>query len=117
MQAAAAMSNGNLETSIRFTKQAQDAGLSDAQEAYASAITARTSREAIALLRVAVEKEPYFVLAWEALCAELTFLGERSDAREAANTALGRFPRHPSFVWIWEFWICSKATLNPRELG
>ena len=79
-------------------KQALDLGLPPAEAAYARALLAETTPQAIEELKHAVQLDPFHQRAYAILALDYVLLGQRDEARQIARAASRLFPHDARFV-------------------
>jgi tetratricopeptide (TPR) repeat protein/predicted Ser/Thr protein kinase len=83
---------------LQLISEALTKGLSKADEQYARALLARTSPEAVNLLRGAVECDPTSPRLRSMLALTLLLLGRFGDSRAQLAGAVALFPEEPNFL-------------------
>jgi tetratricopeptide (TPR) repeat protein len=82
----------DIPATITRIKQAQDKGLSPAEDAYAQALCASSTPEAVRALRKSLELNPYQPRAHNMLSLLLLLLGQKEQARLELRTYAALFP-------------------------
>jgi tetratricopeptide (TPR) repeat protein len=88
------------DEALEFIQRALDAeaGLDEAQRAYALALLASTPDAAIQRLREALHLDPFYYKARTQLVASLLMRGKRQEARDELVKALAMYPEDPNFA-------------------